>query len=101
MFTPTFHSCAQAELSAPDPAVHTIELMNRLHALDAALTACQRSAIAVEELREVWEEHCAELAGVAGTDAEWVDALLHRLASRHGIVGFLQLQEQNHPTPLR
>ena len=82
--------------------MHTIELMNRLHALDAALTVCQRSAIAVEELREVWEEHCAELAGVAGTDAEWVDMLLHRLALRHGILGFVQLQqERKDPVPLR
>lgn len=79
--------------------MHTIELMNRLHALDAALTRCQRSAITVDELCEVWEVHEAGLDGVRGADAEWVDTLLHRLALRHGIVGFVQMRGRKQRVP--
>lgn len=79
--------------------MHTIELMNRLHALDDALTRCQRNAIAVDELCQVWELHQAGLDGVRGADAEWVDTLLHRLALRHGIVGFVQMQGRRQRVP--
>lgn len=68
----------------------TIDLMTRLHALDAALAACQRQAIAVDELRKVWELHRAGLGDLAGSDGEWVNALLRRMASRYGILGLVE-----------
>lgn len=63
--------------------------MSRLHALDAALAACQRKAIAVDELCRVWDSHSAGLEGLGGSDGEWVDALLQRVAVRHGIHGLV------------
>lgn len=71
-------------------AMRTIDLMTRLHALDTALEACQRQAIAVEELCTVWESHSAGFDGVDGSDVEWVEALLRRMAMRHGILGLVQ-----------
>src|SRR5690606_6711037 len=63
-------------LATPTPrtrTVQTIELMSRLLALDSALTSCQRQAIAVGELRAVWELHSRGLDEVGGSDGEWVD----------------------------
>lgn len=71
--------------------MHAIELMNRLHALDAALATCQRHAITVDELRGVWELHSAGLERPGGHDGEWVDVLLRRMAARHGIAGLVAL----------
>ncbi len=70
--------------------MHAIELMNRLHALDAALATCQRHAITVDELRGVWELHSAGLERPGGHDGEWVDVLLRRMAARHGIAGLVR-----------
>lgn len=70
--------------------MHAIELMNRLHALDAALATCQRHAITVDELRGVWELHSAGLERPGGHDGEWVDVLLRRMAARHGIEGLVR-----------
>ena len=67
--------------------MQTLDLMARLHALDAALAACQRQAIAVDELCRVWESHLPAFEDVPGSDVEWVDALLGRIAARHGILG--------------
>lgn len=69
--------------------MQTLDLMTRLHALDAALAACQRQAIAVDELCRVWESHSAAFEGVRGSDGEWVDALLRRMAARYGILGLV------------
>ena len=73
----------------PPSNMHAIELMNRLHALDAALATCQRQAITVDELRGVWELHSAGLERPGGNDGEWVDVLLRRMAARHGIAGLV------------
>lgn len=72
--------------------MQTIELMNRLHALDSALASCQRQAIAVGELCTVWELHSRGLDQVGGSDGEWVDALLRKMALRHGILGLVTLR---------
>lgn len=69
--------------------MQTLDLMTRLHALDAALAACQRQAIAVDELCRVWENHRAVFEDVQGSDVEWVDALLRRMAARYGILGLV------------
>jgi len=71
--------------------MQTIDLMNRLHALDTALAACQRQAIAVDELSAVWALHCQGLDQVDGSDDEWVGALLRKMAMRHGILGLVGL----------
>ncbi|MBJ6983692.1 hypothetical protein [Luteimonas sp. MC1750] len=63
--------------------------MNRLHELDAALASCQRRAIDVGELRQVWEQHCAGFQDLAPTEHEWVDVLLQKVATRHGIAGLV------------
>ena len=78
--------------------MHTIDLMNRLHALDAALASCQRHAINVDELSTVWEQHRTGLEGVAGADAEWMDDLLRKMAIRHGIAGLVRPREIQTPT---
>ena len=70
--------------------MQTRELMNRLHELDAALASCQRRAIDVGELRQVWELHCEGFKELAATEREWVDALLHKVATRHGIAGLVE-----------
>lgn len=70
--------------------MHTKDLMNRLHALDAALASCQRRAIDVDELSAVWEQHRTGLEGVAEADGEWVDDLLRKMAARHGIAGLVR-----------
>jgi len=68
-----------------------MELMNRLHELDAALASCQRRAINVDELRAVWDQHRAGLEGLVGAEHAWVDGLLRKVAERHGIAGMVQL----------
>ena len=77
--------------------MQTIELMSRLHALDSALTSCQRQAIAVGELRAVWELHSRGLDEVGGSDGEWVDVLLRRMAKRHGILGLVSRRPPPQP----
>ena len=77
--------------------MQTIELMSRLHALDSALTSCQRQAIAVGQLRAVWELHSRGLDEVGGSDGEWVDVLLRRMAKRHGILGLVSLRPPPQP----
>lgn len=69
--------------------MQTLDLMTRLHALDAALAACQRQAIAVDELCRVWDSHRAAFEDIGGSDVEWVDALLRRMAARYGILGLV------------
>lgn len=75
-----------------DTAMGTSDLMTRLHALDAALAACQRQAIAVDEPCKVRAAHSAGLEGLGSSDGEWVDALLERMAIRHGIHGLVALR---------
>lgn len=70
--------------------MHTMDLMNRLHALDAALASCQRHAINVDELSTVWEQHRGGFEGVSGADGEWMDDLLRKMAIRHGIAGLVR-----------
>lgn len=80
--------------------MQTQELMNRLHELDAALASCQRRAIDVRELRQVWEQHCACFQGLAASEREWVDELLQKVAMRHGIHGIVDRWPANqHPRP--
>lgn len=71
--------------------MQTMELMNRLHELDAALASCQRRAINVDELRAVWDQHHPRLEGLEGSDHAWVDGLLRKVAERHGIAGMVQI----------
>lgn len=73
--------------------MQTLELMNRLHELDAALASCQRRAINVEELRAVWDQHRAGLEGLAGGEHAWVEGLLRKVAVRHGIAGLVRLDD--------
>ena len=81
----------RTDCSRRDQNVQTMDLMNRLHALDTALAACQRQAIAVDELSAVWALHCRGLDLVVGSDGEWVGALLRKIAMRHGILGLVGL----------
>jgi hypothetical protein len=81
-----------------DTSVQSIELMNRLHELDTALASCQRQAIAVEELRKVWELHCDGLDQVGGSNGVWVEELLRKVAVRHGIFGLVNLGPR--PAPI-
>lgn len=71
--------------------MNAVELMDRLHRLDAALAACQRHAIAVDELRAVWDLHSSGLEQAPRDDREWVDALMRQVATRHGILGLVRL----------
>ena len=86
-------ACAAMEAGTTEAGAtgnhRAVDLMDRLHRLDAALTACQRQAIAVDELRAVWELHSSGLEHAAGEDPEWVDALMRQVAKRHGILGLV------------
>lgn len=81
-----------------DANVHTLDLMNRLHALDAALASCQRRAIDVGELSRVWHQHRTGFEGLSAADGEWVDDLLRKMAMRHGIVGLVPLRDIPSPS---
>ena len=71
--------------------MQSIELMNRLHALDAALADCQQRAIDVDELCVVWERQLAGIKCQPGAQEPWVDALLYRVAVRHGIAAMVKV----------
>lgn len=68
-----------------DSASARSDLMSRLHALDAALAACQRKAIAVDELCRVWDSHSAGLEGLGGTQSQGEHR--HGAAHRHVSAG--------------
>lgn len=72
--------------------MHTIDVMNHLHALDSALAACQRRAIAVDELCRIWNRYRRGLEQVDESDSEWVDELLLKMATRYGILGLVELR---------
>jgi hypothetical protein len=89
-------------VKAEDRTMDEVELMGRLYDLDAALSARQRTAIDVAELREVWDAHRrhlgpAELAG----HGHWAEDMLQTIAQRHGIHGLVRPQAAPANSPRR